>query len=801
MLSTRLVFASISNGTPVEQRQVVIRKALSNREGPLFEMSAEAEAIDRTNKASRPLAHELLVAWWTSEATPRRAILIAASIGALANVLVFGLGHIFGTSAYWDLPQEDSRAYLFGYRYFLAEPWQWPVFTVRTMNVPYTKNIVFTDSIPLWALINKIIATVIPPWRDFSTRAYLGIWHLLVYMAQASVGVAILRAVGRKTFSAAVLGAFFFLAVPSFVLRYGHASLSAHCLTLTALYLYFRTPSKAEIPRRIHIAFIAQLGIAAMINPYHVAMSFALYVAAIARARSLRSTLVGLPVAVVVIGLCAGFAGFFSREAKVAMWGFDIASANMLSPFIPRRSVLFGDGRSFANVEAALYQYEGYDYMGLGFLLLLVLFLPRVSILGPVIRRHPFLFAVAVGLSIFSLSNHVWFGSHRIIKLDIPPMFHWVTEQYRSPGRFIWLPTYVCMVWLLRWGLDRFKTGWQLLVPVVLAVLQVVDGGLGDWQYVRGYTREPYYRFLQPRDAWRTFVQSHEVVEVHPPYDCILDGTPFIDHVSQEVQYYASEKTLPINGVYSARPTRDCNVENEIRRKLVPNDRTLYVLLPRVAHISPRFEALGANCGDFAFGVAIERNSEPGIGGALKDGTRKDDGDDHRMHGRVCSLRHDAFKAAKDAGAFAPTRDAPSLEVGHQIVLGEEGKADEQYLSTGWSWPEKDGRWSTMDAAVIVAGLKGEATKLTIASSIALCGARKQGDVEIFVNAAKVDTLHYSFDANDGTASRTVALPAKLNPGPMLIELHPLDIRSPRELGCNEDDRKLGVFVRHLSLE
>ena len=39
------------------------------------------------------------------------------------------------------------------------------------MNVPYDKSIAFSDAIPIWALVNKAIATVIPPWGSVTRRA------------------------------------------------------------------------------------------------------------------------------------------------------------------------------------------------------------------------------------------------------------------------------------------------------------------------------------------------------------------------------------------------------------------------------------------------------------------------------------------------------------------------------------------------------------------------------------------------------------------------------------------------------
>ena len=149
----------------------------------------------------------------------------AAAIGLVTFLVVYGPGHLAGTSAYWDMPTSDERMYLIGYRYFLHEPWHWPLFTSYAVDAPYAKSLVFLDCIPLWALVNKLIAAVIPPWRAFSAQAYLGLWHGLVYALQPCLGVACLRALGHRSWRTAIVNALFVLAIPCWIFRYGHAAL------------------------------------------------------------------------------------------------------------------------------------------------------------------------------------------------------------------------------------------------------------------------------------------------------------------------------------------------------------------------------------------------------------------------------------------------------------------------------------------------------------------------------------------------------------------------------------------------
>ena len=92
---------------------------------------------------------------WSAPASARAAYAVAAAIGLAMLLIVYGPGYVLGTSSYWDMPTYDHRTYLMGYRYFLAEPWHWPVFESTTLNVPHTQSIAFNDALPLWAFVRR----------------------------------------------------------------------------------------------------------------------------------------------------------------------------------------------------------------------------------------------------------------------------------------------------------------------------------------------------------------------------------------------------------------------------------------------------------------------------------------------------------------------------------------------------------------------------------------------------------------------------------------------------------------------
>lgn len=532
---------------------------------------------------------------WTTPARARHIYLITAALGLAVYLIVYGGGHLFGTTAYWTMPQQDERMALMGYRYFLDEGWHWPVFVNHAIDVPYATSVAFNDCIPLWALINKMIATLIPPWGGLSETAYLGLWHGLVYALQATLGVACLRALGHRSWASGIVTALFFLAVPAWIFRYGHAALSAHWIELWALWLYLLTPSRARTPTRLGVAMLGQLTVAALVTPYHPIMSLGIFAASLLRSRDLRTIAIWFPLGLGCVALATWFAGYFSGEGSVDQWGFARQSANALSWLIPVRSGIIGDGTWIANVMATAWQWEGYAYLGLGYLGLLALFVPHVRTLGGVIRRHRFLFAVAVAFGLLALSNHIYVGSHEVASYRIPWFLKWFAHQFRAPGRFVWIPMYVVIVFLLHWGLTRFTTPRRFAVMIGLLVIQLIDAR-GEWKVQHEATSGPRASVAE-HDAWRRVIHAHDAVVIEPTFACITpDREQWISDVAMEVQMLASERALPINGTYSTRTTRDCAQEQGAWPTIALRPDALYVVLPQASAVAGYLTARGAHC-------------------------------------------------------------------------------------------------------------------------------------------------------------------------------------------------------------
>src|SRR4029453_1283078 len=95
----------------------------------------------------------------------------------------------------------------------------------------------------------------------------------------------------------------------------------------------------------------------------------------------------------------------------------------------------------FADVvrDATGGQYEGESYPGLGILVVTALcLLTRPAAVGRALERHWPLCLVLICAATFAASEHVYFGSRRLLSMELPSWAGPISGVFRSQGRFVW---------------------------------------------------------------------------------------------------------------------------------------------------------------------------------------------------------------------------------------------------------------------------------------------------------------------------------------------------------------------------
>lgn len=532
--------------------------------------------------------------WWYDK---HRAVTIAgASILSAMLAVYFYRGMLDPRDAVWLLREGDSFQHYIGWHFFRQESWGWPLGVVQSLATELSTSIVYTDSIPLYAIPLKLFH----PWLP-DTFQYLGLAMVINYCLNGLVACRLLLRVGVPAY-AALAGALLISSLPIVILRgigiQGHEALTAHWIILLAIELTLI----AEKQRlKGAVCWLLLLTVAVLMHFYLFFMAGVFWAAwwltisyrvvkgaASAREKPVRRHMMSVlysykewwlmgiatPSTILVVMWAAGYFHLDSQSATSGGYGY--YSAELLTFFNPRSSAwFFNDSFTSLSVLFAGWQpakegqYEGMAYVGAGVLVLWLALLVNAWFKRGVnqpndhnvnndwrhqqsLLYHRWLPAwiASVGLFAFAMAGEVSIGQGSIpLYYDI--LFAPFKDYLRSSGRMVWPLLYLLLVITFIQLAQNMKARW--LIPLlVLAIVVQREDLRGLYSFMRNKVKnqveasrvDPYaYDVLKDEELSQVWA-SHDSLIAFPAHD--LDAIkPYL--------WLAAEHHLSINVAYLAR--------------------------------------------------------------------------------------------------------------------------------------------------------------------------------------------------------------------------------------------------------
>jgi len=643
----------------------------------------------------------------------------------------------------------DVAAHVVGQRAFLQDAWHWPLLKTTQLNAPEGLSIAMTDSNPLVALPLKLFRAWLP--TGFSAVLF---WLAFAYLMQAPAAVFALRSAGETRFIPAIAVSLFAIALPTFIYRHPHSALSAHFLLLLSLGSYFRTTRNLRFCVWLPPVLVLT---SLLVHPYLAFMTLGI-VSAAPLSLALRGNRYWVRAAIVVaasillmvlVASCLGYA------ATDPPGGFGVVSMNAVSPFYPAFSHYLGRGRLF--VDATGSQYEGYQYLGTGLLVLMaicfvtVVFSTRVFFL----RLHLGLGLACLVLTALALSNVVYIGTHKVLDLEPVPAF---MHQLRASGRVFWPVAYVIMVGCVATASRLLPGQMGSAVLLITAVLQLLDSRDLRRQAARDLrARAPMVLDGARLDA---LMATHRTLTILPAFGCGADANA---PEFMELLLAASMHRVPANTMYVGRfgTLPKCVTTESAERPLAEGE--LRVFLGSSAHT-----------------VAV---LVPG-------------GADHCRAMNVitvCSLQPKALQG------LAPVA-IPSIGIGQDIVIGALGAPP--ILGPGWYTPEPNGAWTIESEAAIVTSFTpapagGLVLEAVMQGFTGLRGSFQP--ITVSVNGHAPTSFNVP-DRQDYVLRLTIPQD-QLVPGAQTLRFHIGHPARPSDLHLAGDTRQLGVFLKTIRFD
>lgn len=404
--------------------------------------------------------------------------LTGALLGALVFLILYGVRVLDPTCVDWILnnPSPDPAQHYLGWVFYRRSGWHLPYLGANYSAIyPYRTSILYTDSIPLLAVLGKLLGGVLP-----ARFQYLGLWGLFCYAMQGGLAQALIARVGgvrpgdtAKNW-ASVLGAGVLVLFPALNIRmFAHTALAANWLVLLALWLWLCAEQSENRPTAAKLClWWGILGLlCAGIHLYYLPMvGMVLVAACVQRALEKRGpAAVVLPVAsfcgaaLAELFVLGAFAANFAGYSNGYLSGADLANL-----FVP------GLGASW----------EQEIYAGLGTTIAVVLALVWLLVqhkqAGAFFRRHKNVVIAALVLlvldAIAATGNTVTFAGRTLFTVPIPQALMDFWAMFSSCARLAWLAGMLLAVAACGLVL-RF---WQGAAAAVLLALCAAAQGFGQ---------------------------------------------------------------------------------------------------------------------------------------------------------------------------------------------------------------------------------------------------------------------------------------------------------------------------------
>jgi len=714
----------------------------------------------------------------THPSTMHSRLFLFLILGSIYALTLFGV--------YWTEGKEDRIAHMTGAHYFVHDTWRLPVFSVPKIAIPEGGNIVYTDSLPIIALVAKICFNL-----TGLDGNYFGLWIFLCFPLLALFIALATQESGNNKFIALLGAVILALTSPALLTRLEHAALMGHFLIAWGLFLYLkliRSPNFWHINFQFYLLIVLTI----LIQPYFFIMVTPFFFAALiqgARLKQffLRKVVVSVMILVIISLSVAVIAGIIGRSSNISnkAEGFGLYSMNLISPFLPlpehlpewiSRHIPW-DHRKILTWDATTGQYEGYNYLGAGLILLLIihLFFSK-ALIWEALKRHVFLVVFLSGLFLYALSNRIFFGNWLICEIPMSLFFSEITAYFRVGARLFWPIYYVLVVGLTILTFQRFKTRTATTIICCIIALQFID----TQPLRRKLIHEASTGFPQifPKELWSKLLKEHQFYFQFPSFQCggLTGQNKFPDlNIDLEFIRLAGQLGKGNNSAYLGRPSRSSETEMADAQKFDIHSEGLYLF--------------GKG---FRFGLIAHNSS-------IKTLCRECE------FGLVCSRKWNDQPYLASQTYFQPITTITALNYHLENILrfSYDGKS-QSFLGKGWSFPEQWGIWSLGTESEIALSITEPLCgnlRLIVHAFAFLHSHRQKKKVIVFANDVPVATWIFQQDLE--SKKRIVLIPQEIyqrNSEVLLIKFLSEECESPMQAGLSQDKREISLGLIDLSI-
>ena len=503
-------------------------------------------------------------------------------LGAACFLWVYGAKIINPLYDAWLFNTEmDLRQHYIGFCHYRMSDWHFPVGLIDSLSYPTSMSVIYTDSIPLFALFFKLFRGILP--LHFQ---YFGIFGLMSFMLMGGLSSLLVYSLisgidsyyekssdGRIPFInknfpyvlSFIASAIYILSFTVLQRMFYHTALGAQWIIILALYIWVNRGSYSRVKTLVIYSLMGLLCVG--IHTYYVPMVGSILLAASVSQRGRNSLTHEVTN---ILEFCA--TGLLTLYVFGAFYGPSGGYDEGLGSFTSNLNTFINPiyGSILINPMKLYYdfQYEGYGYLGIGVFLILIAALVYLvrniraagfkKYLGEHTRVAIFMCLLVLDFMLAVLPM-VTFSDKKLFGLPLPSFIRRAAGIFRSNGRFIWVPVYliftgalICMIRLLseRFGMMEKGRGIVLKIVLVAVLLQVLD----TTRVVAD--KQMYFRVDQTHaNVWDDFAFSGNEEKSGGPGERYREFAFLYNEndIIMDTAFYAYLNGMKVNNYYYAR--------------------------------------------------------------------------------------------------------------------------------------------------------------------------------------------------------------------------------------------------------
>ena len=429
---------------------------------------------------------------------------------------LLGLEFINPVNQDW-LHSGDLSIYQLGWKYFSEDIWRFPLGLNPNFGIYAGGGIVFSDSIPIFAIFFKTINNYLP--QNFQ---YFSIWILLCIYLQLFFSFKIIFKLTDDLFFSLIASLFFCFATIFINRTAVHLSLSAQWLILFGFYIEILESKYKSILRAsvillsctIHFYFTIILLIFNIIvhtfNFLNKKRSFFKII------KEILITYSSLLILMFIIG-------YFSIDAKDGLGGgFGYFNFNLNSFYNPIGSNNFGEFNwsfFFPDQKNLNGEYEGFAFLGIvGFIFLFLFFLNFKFKKYKIIFSNFEFLIIFIIFILLSISNNVNLGEKNLFYIPFNNIFYAMFSSIRASGRLIWPVYYLIFIFGIVFIHRSFEYKKSYFIIIFLFFIHIIDIHPGLLKYKNGEQyRIKDHNYLIKDKIWQNLSSQFDQIRLIEP--------------------------------------------------------------------------------------------------------------------------------------------------------------------------------------------------------------------------------------------------------------------------------------------